>query len=964
MANFSFRPLFASLSVTNVMVVMGCLMQEAKVALLSRHYALLTPVAEALMSLLFPFRWQGLYIPILPYAMRDVLDSPVPFLIGLHSRYLRSMPTSHRPKGVVYVDLDLDVVHLGLNDDAAYGPRETPSLPEKHAAKLRAKLTTYATPAYLIPDSNRIGTITYGDDEKLLPMEHREGYARVTPEMSRWRTRRRDYFRAVDKAYTNVQLMQPMTGFLSEQGQYHGGQSTPTVSGVPRGSRIRALLRLRSQQSSVGSHSSADDDSGYDDSPNESLLDLQDPKGFSTVEIRSAFLRFFVSILRDYRSFMGIQDFDSEAFVANQKLSPANRGFVLTLTQTQMFQRFLQERRESPHDPECVFFDESINAKINRSKFTSLARGKRDTTFIDDKSKTVTDIYTPPPPSNFGLPHRTYNYGSFPDLDYSLFGETRKPREWPSKPSTLRSIRNSHIPVRKPIHSFATISIGGKSTKNVTPSTPLAQAAIEQDDARPVRTLEEAIEFLSRPYAGRPERKSGKGSLDATGSSSSDLTLSSKFGLATDQMSSAEEVVLNSRRKVAILLGIFTELQALARGHISRNPRLRKAILETKSVHGESEKEEQVARQHKAAAVISQVVGIARARQKFLQSRGAAILIQAHVRRRRAEHVYALVRKAVARLQAFARYLRVQKQLKLLLKQRMKVYTPQIFALWKRTHTSLAFRTNFWRYTKSYSLIHHGIVETELRRLLREINASDDARLTNPDINRLIRESDLLGMSVYLLRHCAVLDTSFSGGERDSLRASYSSWSDGQAEESVVAGSALARLTAERTQIYEKLTTASGTKQEVADSLYEQFHVSLKDKRRKVALTNQVWNRYSLADESVKLMYLLFPELKHSTNIKFAAASRKGIRRIGGVVIPEPLEEPMWSHTFFNQRIRQNLAEIASVAMLYLPRRYDTYHSPEAVAQAKWGQAMTAAHGCSSWKECRLQLMKSMVWSC
>ena len=62
MANFSFRPLFASLSVGNIMVVLGCLLSECKVALLSRHYSLLCPVAEALLSALFPFAWQGLYI--------------------------------------------------------------------------------------------------------------------------------------------------------------------------------------------------------------------------------------------------------------------------------------------------------------------------------------------------------------------------------------------------------------------------------------------------------------------------------------------------------------------------------------------------------------------------------------------------------------------------------------------------------------------------------------------------------------------------------------------------------------------------------------------------------------------------------------------------------------------------------------------------------------------------------------
>jgi hypothetical protein len=62
LANFSYRPLFASLSAGNILVVMGCLMQECKVALMSQYYSILCPVSEALLSALFPFEWQGLYI--------------------------------------------------------------------------------------------------------------------------------------------------------------------------------------------------------------------------------------------------------------------------------------------------------------------------------------------------------------------------------------------------------------------------------------------------------------------------------------------------------------------------------------------------------------------------------------------------------------------------------------------------------------------------------------------------------------------------------------------------------------------------------------------------------------------------------------------------------------------------------------------------------------------------------------
>jgi len=76
MANFSYRPLFASLSVGNIMVVLGCLMQECKVALMSQYFSILCPVAEALMSALFPFEWQGLYIVSCPFLLLLWIQEP------------------------------------------------------------------------------------------------------------------------------------------------------------------------------------------------------------------------------------------------------------------------------------------------------------------------------------------------------------------------------------------------------------------------------------------------------------------------------------------------------------------------------------------------------------------------------------------------------------------------------------------------------------------------------------------------------------------------------------------------------------------------------------------------------------------------------------------------------------------------------------------------------------------------
>ena len=51
----------------------------------STDYSRLMLVAESLTTLLFPFTWPHVYVPILPPAMYNFLDAPVPYLMGLSS---------------------------------------------------------------------------------------------------------------------------------------------------------------------------------------------------------------------------------------------------------------------------------------------------------------------------------------------------------------------------------------------------------------------------------------------------------------------------------------------------------------------------------------------------------------------------------------------------------------------------------------------------------------------------------------------------------------------------------------------------------------------------------------------------------------------------------------------------------------------------------------------------------------
>lgn len=118
--------------------------------------------------------------------------------------------------------------------------------------------------------------------------------------------------------------------------------------------------------------------------PNPLLLQ---PTGFSVNGIREGFLRFFVSLFQDYRSYIKKRAFQQSDFVASFNFSKNVSDYISSITKTQMFQSFITERIYHPNDPEVLFFDESIKAKQNRSKM-NIAR-KQETAFLNDTTQVV-----------------------------------------------------------------------------------------------------------------------------------------------------------------------------------------------------------------------------------------------------------------------------------------------------------------------------------------------------------------------------------------------------------------------------------------------------------------------------------------------------------------------------------------------------------------------------------------------
>ncbi|ENN80610.1 hypothetical protein YQE_02975, partial [Dendroctonus ponderosae] len=77
--------LFQQLGIRNVITLFCAIMTEHKILFHSKSYNRLTEACRALTALMYPFRYTYVYIPLLPAPLVEVLYTPTPFIIGVHS---------------------------------------------------------------------------------------------------------------------------------------------------------------------------------------------------------------------------------------------------------------------------------------------------------------------------------------------------------------------------------------------------------------------------------------------------------------------------------------------------------------------------------------------------------------------------------------------------------------------------------------------------------------------------------------------------------------------------------------------------------------------------------------------------------------------------------------------------------------------------------------------------------------
>lgn len=129
-----FKQLLLNLGSENCLQVLLLALTEQKILIHSLRPDVLTLVAEAVSSLLFPFKWQCPYIPLCPLGLVEVLHAPLPFLIGVDSRFFDLYKP---PSDVSCIDLDTNIITV---PEAQRSYLNTKILPKKAAKHLKSTL--------------------------------------------------------------------------------------------------------------------------------------------------------------------------------------------------------------------------------------------------------------------------------------------------------------------------------------------------------------------------------------------------------------------------------------------------------------------------------------------------------------------------------------------------------------------------------------------------------------------------------------------------------------------------------------------------------------------------------------------------------------------------------------------------------------------------------------------------------
>jgi hypothetical protein len=99
------NPLFDHFDIQHILTLFGCLLEEKRIIFSGSSLSNVSSCANAVFAFIYPFKWQHVFVPILPGKLLDYVCAPMPYILGIHSSMLQKvlkMPIDE----VVIFDLD------------------------------------------------------------------------------------------------------------------------------------------------------------------------------------------------------------------------------------------------------------------------------------------------------------------------------------------------------------------------------------------------------------------------------------------------------------------------------------------------------------------------------------------------------------------------------------------------------------------------------------------------------------------------------------------------------------------------------------------------------------------------------------------------------------------------------------------------------------------------------------------
>ncbi|EAY22351.1 hypothetical protein TVAG_378300 [Trichomonas vaginalis G3] len=131
--------LYSRFAVNDILASIVATMLDARIIILSSNIELLGQTVFSILALLYPLRWQGTFIPLLPSVALTALEAPFGYLIGVHSIMAsKLLEESVEKYFVMNVDCHYSVV-IGMDDF----PAEILDLIDIYSNKIREQIAKY-----------------------------------------------------------------------------------------------------------------------------------------------------------------------------------------------------------------------------------------------------------------------------------------------------------------------------------------------------------------------------------------------------------------------------------------------------------------------------------------------------------------------------------------------------------------------------------------------------------------------------------------------------------------------------------------------------------------------------------------------------------------------------------------------------------------------------------------------------